>query len=161
MMPRFQNRTPFRGTQRERANKKKEKKMTQSPATDSPSRVRLWTGRIVSAVPILFLIMSAVMKLSRRPEVVEGFAKFGFPANSLVPIGLVEILCVVLYLVPWTSVLGAVLLTGYLGGAVVTHVRVGDNFLAPLGMGVLLWLGLYLRVPRLGALLPLRLQPRI
>lgn len=135
--------------------------MTQSPAVDSPSRVRLWTGRILSAVPVLFLIMSAVMKLSRRPEVVEGFKKFGFPEDALLPIGLVESLCVVLYLVPWTRVLGAVLLTGYLGGAIVTHVRVGDNFFAPLAMGVLLWLGLFLRVPRLGALLPLRPQPRI
>lgn len=135
--------------------------MTQSPASDSPSTARLWTGRILSAVPILFLIMSAGMKLAHRPEVVEGFGKFGYPESTLLPIGLVELLCVVLYLVPWTRVLGAVLLTGYLGGAIATHVRVGDNVLMPLGMGVLLWLGLYLRIPRLGALLPLRPQPRI
>ena len=136
--------------------------MAQSPSTDSPSKARLWTGRIVSAVPVLLLIMSAVMKISHRPEVVQGFVgQHGFPLSAIRPIGLVELLCVVLYLVPWTRVLGAVLLTGYLGGAIVTHVRIGESFLAPLGVGVLLWLGLYLRIPRLGALLPLRPQPRI
>lgn len=136
--------------------------MAQSPQNDSPSTARLWTGRILSAVPVLLLIMSAVMKISRRPEVVQGFVgQHGFPASAILPIGIVELLCVVLYLIPWTRVLGAVLLTGYLGGAIVTHVRIGESFLAPLGVGVLLWLGLYLRIPRLGALLPLRPQPRI
>jgi hypothetical protein len=118
---------------------------------------RLWAGRIVSALPVLALFASASMKLMHSPEVVQVFTgKFGYQESALTVLALVEISCALLYLVPQTAVLGAVLVTGYLGGAIATHVRVGDNFLAPLALGMLAWLGLYLRDPRIVALLPLR-----
>jgi hypothetical protein len=118
---------------------------------------RLWAGRVLSALPVLMLLMSAVMKLRHPPEVVQMFTgKFGYPESALLTLGLLELTCTLLYVLPWTSLFGAVLLTGYLGGAVATHVRVGDPFLAPVAVGVLLWLGLYLRDRRLQALLPLR-----
>jgi hypothetical protein len=102
--------------------------------------------------------MSAGMKLSHSAQLVPQFVdKFGYRESSLGTIGAVELLCTVLYAIPQTSVLGAVLLTGYLGGAVATHVRVGDPFVAPLVLGVLVWAGLFLRDARLRALLPRRL----
>ena len=117
----------------------------------------LWAGRVVTALPALMLVFSAFMKLTSNPQMTEQFAgKLGYPAASLRGIGLLEVACVVLYLVPRTAVLGAVLLTGYLGGAIATHVRIGDPFVAPLLLGVLVWAGLYLRDERLRALLPLR-----
>ncbi|HEY5907559.1 MAG TPA: DoxX family protein [Vicinamibacteria bacterium] len=116
----------------------------------------LWAGRILSAVPALLMLMSAVMKLMQLPPVIEGFVgKFGYPQSAIVPIGVVELLCVVLYAIPRTSVLGAILVTGYLGGAIATHVRVGDVFLPPLVLGVVAWAGLYLRDERLRRLIPL------
>ena len=117
----------------------------------------LWTGRALSTLPILMLLFSASMKLSHQPQFVEMFTKkFGFPEAALTPIGLLEILCVLLYAVPRTAALGALLLTGYLGGAIVTHLRIGEAFAPELVLGVLVWLGLYLREPRLRALLPVR-----
>lgn len=122
-----------------------------------PSKPMLWTGRVLSALPVLAMLMSAVMKFMRTPQVLEGFVgKFGYPQSTLLPIAVVELISVVLYVVPQTSVLGAVLVTGYLGGAVATHVRVVDAFLPPLLLGIVAWAGLYLREPRLRALLPLR-----
>ena len=120
------------------------------------SKGLLWGGRVLSALPALGLFASAAMKLSRSPQVVQGFKAMGYPDSSILIIGIVEVLCTVLYLVPQTAVLGAILLTGYLGGAVSTHVRAGEGFAAPVLFGVLLWGGLFLRDPRLRALLPLR-----
>lgn len=131
--------------------------MTQSSAV--PNKAMLWTGRVLSALPALGLVMSSVMKLSHNPAVLEGFGKFGYPESSLTAIGLVELVCALLYAIPQTSVLGAILVTGYLGGAVATHVRIGDVFVAPLLLGVLAWAGLVLRDSRLRALLPLRINP--
>lgn len=125
----------------------------------APPKWMTWGGRVLTAVPALMLAASAGMKLAGRPEVVEAFVNhFGFGAGALVPIGLLELACTTLYLVPRTAVFGAVLLTGYLGGAVVTHVRIGEGFAAPLLAGVLVWGGLFLRDGRLRALFPLR-QP--
>lgn len=127
------------------------------PGLGAPSRGTLWAGRIVSALPVLAMGMSSVMKLARTANVLEGWAAFGYPPGSLLPIGLAELLCAVLYLIPRTSVLGAILVTGYLGGAAATHVRAGQAvFVAPVILGVLAWGGLFLRDPRLRALLPLR-----
>jgi hypothetical protein len=130
---------------------------TSIPRTAS-SRSRLWTGRVLSALPVLFLIFDATMKIVRNPFVVEASAKIGFPVGSIQPIGLVLLACVVLYVIPRTAILGAVLLTGYLGGAVATHVRLGDPLLShtlfPLYFGVLLWGGLFLRDRRLRAIVP-------
>lgn len=118
-----------------------------------------WGGRLLAAPPVLMLLLSGVMKVAGVEAVVRDFGgKFGFPAGTLTPIGLLEIGCTLVYLVPRTAVLGAVLLTGYLGGAVVTHVRVGEATvaLAPALFGAMLWGGLWLRDARLRALLPLR-----
>jgi len=121
------------------------------------SKTRLWTSRVLSAVPVFMLLFSATLKLLRLPSVMQGFVQFGFSEGLLVPLGIVELTCTVIYLVPRTAVLGAILLTGYLGGAVVTHLRAGQAiFFVPALAGVLLWAGLYLREPRLRALLPLR-----
>lgn len=128
----------------------------QVASATQPSKGPLWAGRILSIIPALMLLFSAGMKLSHHEKVVEGFAKFGYPESSLTPIGVIEVLCALLYAIPQTSVLGAILVTGYLGGAVATHVRIGDAFFAPLLLGVIAWAGLFLRDPRLRALLPLR-----
>ena len=129
-------------------------------ATTTISKKALWAGRIISALPILFLLFDASMKLIKAVPVVEGTVKLGYPESTIVPLGIVLLVCTVLYAIPQTSVLGAMLLTGYLGGAVATHVRVGDplftHVLFPVYMGILVWLGLYLRELRLRALAPLR-----
>jgi len=125
-------------------------------AAPAPSKKMLWVGWIMSILPALLLFFSAAMKLSRNPQAVEGFTRYGYPAQAILGIGLVEVLCTVLYLVPATAVLGAVLLTGYMGGAIVTHLRVGEPFFLQALIGVLLWGGLYLRDERLRALLPWR-----
>ncbi len=127
-------------------------------STDAPLPAwRVWGGRVLTVLPSLVLVMSAAMKLSQNPKVIEGMVqKDGFPAGAPLAIGLVELACLILYLVPRTAVLGAVLLTGYLGGAIVTHVRHGEPFVAALVVALMAWGGLYLREPRLWALLPLR-----
>ncbi|HEY3966291.1 MAG TPA: DoxX family protein [Planctomycetaceae bacterium] len=116
-----------------------------------------WSGRVITSLVCLMLVFSGSMKLKGPPEFTEQFVdKFGYPADLALAIGVIEISCAVIYLIPQTAVLGAVLLTGYLGGAVATHVRVHDNFLGAVIGGVLVWLGLYLRDPRIRALLPVR-----
>jgi hypothetical protein len=119
----------------------------------------LWAGRIISALPVLFLLMDGLMKLVKPAFVVEATVQLGYPESVIVGLGIVLLACTVLYLIPRTSVLGAILLTGYLGGAVATHVRVGDGLFPisfPIILGVLIWGGLYLRDERLRTLLPLR-----
>ncbi|HSA92132.1 MAG TPA: DoxX family protein [Terriglobales bacterium] len=116
----------------------------------------LWAGRILSAIPVLFLLFSATMKLVKPQSVIEGFAHLGYPENLAFGIAILELACTALYVIRRTSVLGAILLTAFLGGATATHVRVGDPFFAPVVLGVLVWLGLYLREDRLRALTPLR-----
>jgi hypothetical protein len=121
------------------------------------SKPVLWVGRVLSALPVLMLTFSAVMKFSRSPQVMEGFVgKFGYPEGTLLPIGVVELFCALVYAVPRTSALGAILITGYMGGATATHVRVSDPWFMAVLLGVVAWAGLYLREPRLRALLPLR-----
>ncbi len=126
-------------------------------AEGAPSKRTIWVGRIISAVPVLMLAMSAVMKLLRNTQVLESWGpKFGYPEGALVAIGVTELTCAVLFAIPRTAVLGAILVTGYLGGATATHVRIGDAFAPPVVLGILAWAGLFLRDPRLRALLPLR-----
>src|SRR5262245_8552554 len=129
-----------------------------SSATPAPavSKPMLWIGYVISALPVLALIMSAVMKFAQPPDVAKGFEHLGWSMNLALPLAVVELTCAALYVIPQTSYLGAILLTGYLGGATATHVRVGDNFITPIIIGVLVWLGLFLRDPRLRALVPLR-----
>jgi hypothetical protein len=121
---------------------------------------RPWVGIIVSALPVLFLLMDAAGKLLKPEPVVSGTLELGYSENVIVPLGITLLISVILYAVPVTSVLGAILLTGYLGGAVATHVRVGNplatHVLFPIYIGVSLWLGLYLRDMRIRELLPLR-----
>src|SRR5438477_12464897 len=120
------------------------------------SKKMLWTGRVLSALPALFLVLDGVMKLFKPAPVVEGTAKLGYQESVILPLGIVLIVCTVLYVIPRTCVLGAILLTGYLGGAVATHVRVGDplftHALFPVYLGGLIWPGLLLRDGRLRAL---------
>jgi hypothetical protein len=110
----------------------------------------------MSALLVLMLLMIAVMKFVKPPEVVEGFEHLGWKEDLAVPLAIVEIACTVVYLIPRTAILGAILLAGYLGGAVATHVRVGDAFIAPIILGVLVWGGLYLRDGRVRELVPWR-----
>jgi len=129
--------------------------------TVSISKGTLWAGRVVSALPAMMLIFSGVLKLAKPAgaRVVEEFGRLGYPENVILGIGILELACTVVYIIPRVSVLGAILLSGYLGGAVATHVRVGDplfNVIIPAVLGVLIWGGLYLRDVRLRALLPLR-----
>jgi len=119
----------------------------------------LWGGRIATGLPALFLVFDSVLKLVKPAPVVEGTVRLGYPESVIIPLGIVLLSCTVLYLIPRTSVLGAILLTGYLGGAVATHVRIGQGPfepIFPIALGVLLWGGLYLRDVRLRALIPLR-----
>jgi len=103
------------------------------------------------------MLFSGVVKLTGNLNVIEVFTgKFGYPQQTLVPIGILEVACVVLYAIPRTAVLGAILTTTYLGGAVATHVRVQDPFIPPIMFGILVWVGLYLRDDRIRRLLPLR-----
>ena len=131
-------------------------------ATDSQnahvSKKMLWAGMVVSALPVFMLIMSGVMKVLQSPDAAEGFAHLGWPVNLAIALAVVELGATLLYVIPITSVLGAILLTGYLGGAIATHVRVGDHgdIVIPIVLGVLVWLGLFLRDPRLRQLFPLR-----
>ena len=122
------------------------------------SKGKLWGGRIMSWLPALFLLVDGVMKLFKPAVVVEATVKLGYPENTILPLGIVLTVCTILYLIPRTAVLGAILLTGYLGGAVATHVRVGEGLFPisfPIIFGVLLWGGLYLRDNRLRTLIPL------
>ena len=124
------------------------------------SKKRVWTGRIISALVVLFLLFDSAIKLMKLPPAVEGTARLGYPVTLVLPIGLVLLICVVIYVIPSTSVVGAILLTGYLGGAVASNVRIGNPLfgyvLFPVYVAVLLWTGLLLRDDRLGELVPLR-----
>ncbi|HVJ89456.1 MAG TPA: DoxX family protein [Labilithrix sp.] len=123
----------------------------------SQSRLRRWAGLALSALSVLSLTASAVMKLTHAPEFVAAWTDhLGYAERTLTPIGILEAACVLVYAIPRTAVLGAILLTAYLGGAVATHVRVGDPFVTPIVLGVLVWVGLYLRDPRVGELAPLQ-----
>lgn len=126
-------------------------------APTGPRRGMVWTGRAISGFVSVFLLFDGVARLVRFAPYVEGTVKFGYPEHPASPIGLVLVAATLLYVIPRTAVLGAILLTGYLGGATASHVRVEDPFfLFAATFGVLVWVGLYLREPRLRALVPLR-----
>src|SRR5882757_1528561 len=118
-----------------------------------------WSGMVLSLILGAFFAFNVLVKLFPEtfyPQIIEQMAGIGLPASILTPIAILEGLCVVTYLIPVTSVLGAVLFTGYLGGAILTHFRVGQPVYMQATLGVLIWLGLYLREPRLHDLLPVR-----
>ena len=125
-------------------------------ATQTVPKTSLWAGRIISTLVVLFLLFDAVAKLMRIAPVLAAFTQLGFSTSLAVPIGAVLLLCTILYVIPPTSILGAILLAAYLGGATVTHLRAGQPFYYPIIFGVFVWGGLYLRENRLHALVPLR-----
>jgi hypothetical protein len=114
------------------------------------------TGWVLTLLPLLAFVPSAGMKFMAKPEMVANWVKFGYSESSLFPIAVAETVCLVLYLIPKTSVLGAILVVGYLGGAVATHVHAGQLFIIPIVIGVMIWGGIFLRDARLRALLPLK-----
>jgi hypothetical protein len=120
----------------------------------------VWIGRVLSALAILFLLFDSVIKVIKLPPAIEGTVKLGYPESVIVGIGIIELVCLALYVVPQTSVLGAILLTGYLGGAIATHVRVGSplfsHTLFPIYVAALIWGGLFLREEQLRTLLSVR-----
>lgn len=120
------------------------------------SRKAIWTGRILSGFAVLFLTFDAAMKLLALPPAVEGTISLGYPAGVIFGIGLLQLICLAAYLAPRTAPIGAVLWTGYLGGAIATHVRVGSplftHTLFPIYVAALLWAGLWLRDRRVAAL---------
>ena len=135
--------------------------MTQSAvaaesSSNKSSSKMMWIGRSLSGLAVLVFVFTLAFGLLKPDVAAQGFVHYNFPPGAGTRILIVEIVCVVLYVIPATSVFGAILLTGYLGGATVTHFRVGEPFYLPVGVGILLWAGLYLRDPRLRALVPLR-----
>ena len=119
------------------------------------SKKMLWIGWILSILPALMLLSGGVMSLVKPAFAQEGLAHYGYPVSVALPLGILELVCTALYLIPRTSVFGALLLTAYLGGATATHVRAGEPFYLPILVGVLVWAGLLLRESRLRPLLPL------
>ena len=134
--------------------------IARSAVRTSSSRKSVWIGRILSGLVVLFLIPDAIIKFIRPTPVVDAFTHLGLPLSLANTLGILLLVCTAVYALPQTSVLGAILLTGYLGGAVATHLRAGDplfsHVLFPTYLGALLWLGLYLRDDRLRGLIPFR-----
>jgi hypothetical protein len=126
----------------------------------APSKPQLWTARILTGLAFAFLLMDTVMKVLQLSPAVQGTIALGFPASAVLVIGLLELVCITLFIIPRTSVLGAILLTGYLGGAIASQVRIGapllTHILFPTYVAALCWVGLYLRDDRLRSLVPLR-----
>ncbi len=126
-------------------------------AFGNPSSRKVWTGRVLSGLAVLFLTFDAGMKVLMLPAAVEGTTQLGYPADSLIIIGLIQLVCLAVYLIPRTAPIGAVLWTGYLGGAIATHLRVGNplftHTLFPIYVAAMLWAGLWLRDSRVSALL--------
>lgn len=131
--------------------------MTTDVAVSGASKKMYWAGWVMGVLPALMMLMSAWMKVSQSKEAVEGFSQMGFPDGISAPLGILELAITLIYLIPRSAVLGAILLTGYLGGAIVTHVRISDfaHIPIPVVLGVLLWGGLFLRDARVRALIPL------
>jgi hypothetical protein len=132
---------------------------TLSPASAArPGRKALWTGRICAGLAVAFLLFDAILKIARVPEAMENTAQLGWPVSALFGLGVLQLILAALYLVPRTAALGALLWCGYLGGAVATHVRLGNpwfsHILFPVYVAVLLWLGLWFRDARVRALFP-------
>jgi hypothetical protein len=121
-------------------------------------RWMVWAGRVISLWPVFVVLMSATWKLTRNPWYVREFARIGWQESSLNLLAFLQLGCIVLYLIPQTAILGAVLLTGYLGGAIATYTRIGEPYpvLVPLSTSMIAWLGIYLREARLRSLLPFR-----
>jgi hypothetical protein len=134
-----------------------------APARETRAKVwMLWIGRVVSIWPVFVVLSSATWKLTRNPWYVTEFTRIGWPESALTLLAFLQLGCIILFVIPRTAVLGAILLTGYLGGAIATYVRMGEPYpvLVPLSTSVIAWAGIYLRDERLRALLPFRRTPR-
>jgi len=118
-----------------------------------PGRGAVWTGRVLGALPALFLLFDGEIKVLQTHWAMEGTAQVGYSTGIVLPLGIVELACVVAYVFPRTAALGTAVLTAYLGGAVATHVRLGQPYILPILFGVILWLGLFLRDERIRALI--------
>ncbi|HEU0091375.1 MAG TPA: DoxX family protein [Vicinamibacteria bacterium] len=116
----------------------------------------VWVGWALSIMASLLFLFSAFIKFKGGPELDQSMAHLGLPAPMVLPLGILELTCVAIYLIPATSVLGAILLAGYIGGTIVTCWRAGDPFIINIVLGLVVWLGIYLREPRLKELIPLR-----
>jgi hypothetical protein len=126
-------------------------------ASSSVSKAVLWTGRVMSVLPVLLILFGSLMKLMKTAAVIEGFARAGLPERLIIPVGLIELICIAVYAIPRTAVLGAILMTGLLGGATITELRIGGaTWPIPVILGMLAWGGLYLREVRLRELIPVR-----
>lgn len=123
----------------------------------APSKATVWVGRVMSAAPVLLVLFGSVVKLMKTAPVLEGFARAGIPERLIIPIGIIEMICVIVYVIPQTAVLGAILMTGLLGGATITTLRIADpTYPMPVILGMLAWGGLFLRDVRLRELIPIR-----
>lgn len=121
------------------------------------SRTTLWMGRVFTGLPAALVLFGAVMKLLKSPAVVDGMMKSGIPEHLIIAIGVIELLCTIIYLIPSTAVLGAILMTGLLGGATFANIRVNDpSYIITVALGVLVWAGLFFRDQRIRELIPLR-----
>jgi hypothetical protein len=120
------------------------------------SKKIVWVGWVLSVLASLLFLFSAFIKFKGGPDMDQAMTHLGLPASMVLPLGILELTCVVIYLIPATSVLGAILLAGYVGGTIVTCWRVGDPFIVNIVLGLVVWLGIYLREPRLKDLIPLR-----
>jgi hypothetical protein len=127
--------------------------MNLATQTAPVSRTSLWTGRILSALSVLFLLFDGVTKVMKVTPVLEAQVHLGIPASLAVGIGTLELICIAVYVIPRTAILGAILLTGYLGGATAMLVRIGDPFYFPIIVGVFIWGGLFLADDRLRTLI--------
>jgi hypothetical protein len=131
--------------------------------TQGPSRRTVVAGRIVTGLTVSLLLLDAFGKVATLAPVVEGTARLGYPPSSVLVLGSIELLCTVLYLIPGSSIFGAILLTGYFGGAVASHLRIQDplwtHVFSPIYMSALVWVGIVLRDNRLRALIPWRRRP--
>jgi len=117
-------------------------------ATGPISKKMIWAGRVISAIPVLLMVFSAVLKFLRPPELVQGIGRFGYPESLLFLLGVLEFLSCIVYLIPRTAVLGAILMTGYLGGATASNVRIGDpSYILTVTLGVFVWRTLSSRFP--------------
>ena len=123
---------------------------------ESDCKKMVWAGRVLTALAALPFLFSSFMKFTGNPQVLQGMSHLGWPENMLTTLGVLEATSVLLYLIPVTSVLGAIVLTGYLGGAISTHLRIGEPVVMQVVIGILIWLGLFLRESRLRAILPVR-----
>lgn len=122
---------------------------TQTIAQTAESKTRLRTGYIITGLTVLFLLVDSVVKLLQLTPALEATSRLGYPQHLVLGLGILEFLCLLVHIIPRTSILGAILLTAYLGGATATHVRIGDPFFFPVVVGVLVWGGLFLRDNRL------------